>query len=94
MDESHFSLQYDFDISCFELDVISAVAREYPACLWARMTGGGFGGSAVALLYAEKVYSEKENFVDYVTKNYRERTGKLAHITLCRATDGGKVKKL
>jgi galactokinase len=89
MNESHFSLQYDFQISCFELDVISALAREHPACLGARMTGGGFGGSAVALLYAGA-----EDFADYVAENYRKQTGKIPHITLCRATDGGKVKRV
>ncbi|MDR1378842.1 MAG: galactokinase [Synergistaceae bacterium] len=89
MNKSHFSLQYDFQISCFELDVISALAREHPACLGARMTGGGFGGSAVALLYAET-----EDFADYVAERYQKRTGKIPHITLCRATDGGKVRRV
>jgi galactokinase len=89
MDESHFSLQYDYQSSCRELDVISALAREHPACLGARITGGGFGGSAVALLYAEA-----EDFPDYVAKTYRERMGKLPHITLCHATDGGKVTRV
>jgi galactokinase len=89
MDESHFSLQYDFEVSCLELDVITDIARAHSACLGARMTGGGFGGSAVALLYADA-----EDFVDYVSKNYRQRTGKFPNVTVCRATDGGRVEKL
>jgi galactokinase len=53
------------------------------------MTGEGLGGSAVALLFANT-----EDFVDYVSKNYRRQTGKFPNITLCRATDGGRVERL
>ena len=87
MNESHFSLQYDFEISCFELDAITVIARQHPSCLGARMTGGGFGGSAVALLETAAV----EGFADYVAARYRNETGKEAGIYICRATDGGRV---
>ena len=43
---SHASLRDDFDVSTPELDAIVAHAQENGA-LGARMTGGGFGGSAV-----------------------------------------------
>lgn len=49
MDESHESLRDDFDVSCAELDLAVSVARGAGA-LGARMTGGGFGGSAIALV--------------------------------------------
>lgn len=49
LDESHASLRDDFEVSCVELDVAVEVARGAGA-LGARMTGGGFGGSAVALV--------------------------------------------
>jgi galactokinase len=42
----------DFEISCVELDVAVAAARAHGA-LGARMTGGGFGGSAIALVSPE-----------------------------------------
>jgi galactokinase len=47
-DASHDSLAGDFDVSCDELDVACAAAHAAGA-LGARMTGGGFGGSAIAL---------------------------------------------
>lgn len=50
---SHASLRDDFAVSCEELDVTCAVAVETGA-LGARMTGGGFGGSAIALVPAER----------------------------------------
>jgi galactokinase len=47
--ESHVSLRDDFEVSCAELDlaVSSAIGT---GALGARMTGGGFGGSAIALV--------------------------------------------
>ncbi len=50
LDRSHVSMRDDFEISCPELDL--AVESSRPAgALGARMTGGGFGGSAVALVH-------------------------------------------
>jgi galactokinase len=49
LDESHASMRDDFEISCRELDLAVDTARASGA-LGARMTGGGFGGSAVALV--------------------------------------------
>ena len=49
LDASHASMRDDFEISCIELDAIVEAAREAGA-IGARMTGGGFGGSAIALV--------------------------------------------
>ncbi len=54
MDASHASLRDDFDVSCPELDACVEAARGAGA-LGARMTGGGFGGSAIALVSAADV---------------------------------------
>ena len=51
LDASHTSLRDDFEVSCLELDVVVEAARAAGA-LGARMTGGGFGGSAIALVEA------------------------------------------
>ncbi|MFJ6571953.1 galactokinase [Streptomyces sp. NPDC091292] len=47
--EGHASLRDDLRISCPELDLVVATANAAGA-LGARMTGGGFGGSAVVLV--------------------------------------------
>lgn len=52
-DASHASLRDDFRVSCAELDVACAAATGAGA-LGARMTGGGFGGSAIALVRADE----------------------------------------
>ena len=54
LDASHASLRDDYEVSCPELDVTVAAARAAGA-LGARMTGGGFGGSAIALVEASAV---------------------------------------
>jgi galactokinase len=54
MTASHASLRDDYEVSCPELDVAVDVSLQHGA-LGARMTGGGFGGSAIALLPASDV---------------------------------------
>ncbi|WP_402464079.1 galactokinase [Isoptericola aurantiacus] len=49
MDASHASLRDDYEVSARELDLVVDSARAAGA-LGARMTGGGFGGSAIALV--------------------------------------------
>lgn len=49
----HASLRDDFAVSCPELDLAVDTARAAGA-LGARMTGGGFGGSAIALVDEER----------------------------------------
>jgi galactokinase len=51
---SHVSLRDDYEVSVKELDVVVDTALEQGA-LGARMTGGGFGGSAIALVRADEV---------------------------------------
>ncbi|MDQ0757199.1 galactokinase [Arthrobacter sp. B3I4] len=48
LDASHASMRDDFEISCPELDLAVDTARS-AGSIGSRMTGGGFGGSAIAL---------------------------------------------
>ncbi|MGX1561233.1 galactokinase [Streptomyces sp. NPDC055506] len=61
--EGHASLRDDFRISCPELDLVVDTALASGA-LGARMTGGGFGGSAIVLA--------EETDVDALTKAVTE----------------------
>ncbi|MEM6605030.1 MAG: galactokinase [Pseudomonadota bacterium] len=56
MTESHRSLKEDFEISCPEIDELVDLCGSCGA-LGARMTGGGFGGSVVALVAETDVES-------------------------------------
>jgi galactokinase len=53
MSVSHVSMRDDYEISVPELDVAVATAQARGA-LGARMTGGGFGGCAIALAPADE----------------------------------------
>jgi galactokinase len=68
LDASHASLRDDYEVSAVELDTVVAAATEAGA-LGARMTGGGFGGSAIALVPDEAVAAVS----DAVTRACQER---------------------
>jgi galactokinase len=57
MAESHTSLRDDFEVSCRELDLICEAAGTVAGVFGCRMTGGGFGGCAVALIDAARADS-------------------------------------
>lgn len=65
---SHDSMRDDFEISVPELDLAVATAMTAGA-IGARMTGGGFGGSAIALVRAESV----EDVAERITKAFAGR---------------------
>ncbi|MFG3259531.1 galactokinase [Streptomyces sp. NPDC048172] len=52
LDAGHDSLRDDFRVSCAELDTVVESANAAGA-IGARMTGGGFGGSAIVLVEAD-----------------------------------------
>lgn len=54
LDASHASMRDDFEISCPELDLAVDTSRANGA-IGARMTGGGFGGAAIALTPVDSV---------------------------------------
>ena len=68
MNDSHDSLRDDYEMSCLELDVAVEAARAAGA-YGARMTGGGFGGSAIALVDRERL----EETAQAVAQAYSER---------------------
>ncbi|MBR2885567.1 MAG: galactokinase, partial [Clostridia bacterium] len=50
MNESHDSLQYDYEVTCPELDFVVNMGRKIDGVLGIRMTGAGFGGCTVAII--------------------------------------------
>ncbi len=75
---SHRSLQVDFEVSTRELDLACDLAREAGA-LGARMTGGGFGGSAFALVAREQAVEVSTAVAaGFVAASFRQPTFLLA----------------
>jgi len=87
MDDSHTSMRDDFEISCDELNTMVAIARQEPGCYGARMTGGGFGGCAVALVHAGAAPA----FAGRVAANYQQTTGLTPSLYICQAASGAEV---
>ena len=59
LNQSHASLRDDYTVSCPELDLAVSVSQSQGA-LGARMVGGGFGGSAIALIKVESAPQIRE----------------------------------
>ncbi len=71
MNESHRSLQYDYESTGLELDTIVSILQTIDGVAGARVTGGGFGGCAIALAKKGVIWQEKDVIID----NYRSVTG-------------------
>jgi galactokinase len=84
MMQSHQSLRLDYEVSCLELDVMCELAVAMPGVYGARMTGGGFGGCALALVKKPAV----EMFRQTMPQEYRRRTGIDCEIYECFAANG------
>jgi galactokinase len=59
INQSHISLRDDYAVSCPELDV-AVDACLAAGAIGSRMVGGGFGGSAIALIKAQDVAKTRE----------------------------------
>ncbi len=74
MHQSHLSLSNDYETSCPELDVINQIAHDMgpqSGLYGARITGGGFGGCAVALIERDRM----EEIVNTLKTRYLNATG-------------------
>jgi galactokinase len=81
--EGHESLRRAFEVSTPELDLLVELSYDNGAVA-ARLTGGGFGGSIVAL--AEAAHAPA--LVEAVTSAYAAGTGRDATAYICTAVDG------
>lgn len=85
MNESHESSRTLFENSCEELDFLAGESRKIPGCLGARLTGGGFGGSVLALVQA----GNEASFADAMTARAAEHLNFTPQI-LMTSPGGGK----
>ncbi|WP_373895462.1 galactokinase [Virgibacillus sp. CBA3643] len=86
MNESHLSLQHDYEVTGTELDTIVQAAWDQDGVLGARMTGAGFGGCAIAIVEKDKV----ENFKKNVNAIYHKAIGYDATFYTATIGDGAK----
>lgn len=84
MRASHDSLRDDYEVSCKELDALVDTASQIPGVWGARMTGGGFGGCAIALVKRDAVGALHEA----VQREYNSRFEHPAVVYETSAADG------
>lgn len=84
LNESHKSLDEDYEVTGIELNTLAAASQKQEGCLGARMTGAGFGGCAIALVHKDKV----DTFIENVQKEYTEKIGYAAGFFSCESGNG------
>ncbi len=87
---SHASLRDDFEVSCAELDLVVQVAQalgEAKGVYGCRMTGGGFGGCAVALVETSRI----PDISSEIARAYRSETNIEASLFSSRPGRGACV---
>jgi galactokinase len=87
---SHDSLRDDYEVSCSELDAIVEIASGLGikgGVYGCRMTGGGFGGCAVALVQSESV----PPITASLSGAYRSKTGIEPTLFVSRPAQGAMV---
>lgn len=88
MNESHLSLQNDYEVTGTELDTIVETAWDQNGVIGARMTGAGFGGCAIAIVENDKLEIFKQN----VQQVYLDTFG--YEVTFYTATIGDGAKEI
>jgi len=73
---SHASMRDDYQVSIPEIDLLVDLARDDPRVHGARLTGGGFGGSIVALVDT----GTGRDVGGRVAREYHARTGRQATV--------------
>ena len=86
MNASHDSLQYDYEVSCDELDLLAHEARKLPYVIGSRMTGAGFGGCTVSVVKT----AHAQDFIKTLAPIYEEKIGYPASFYITEIGDGGK----
>jgi galactokinase len=84
MFESHESSRINFENSCRELDFLVERGKELPPVMGARLSGGGFGGSAIMLIAADAV----DEVSGAVTRAYEKEFAAPCDVRVIMASEG------
>lgn len=84
--ESHSGLQYDYEVSSKELDLLVKLVKEELFVLGARMMGGGFGGCTINIIHQDAI----EALIAKIGPVYKENTGIALHAYEVVTGDGAR----
>jgi galactokinase len=86
---SHNGLQYQYKVSCAELDFLVAQAKKNKHVLGARMMGGGFGGCTINLV----AKSEAKAFAESASNAFKNKFKNECSVYFVELSDGTHLVK-
>ena len=86
---SHNGLQYQYKVSCAELDFLVAQAKKNKHVLGARMMGGGFGGCTINLV----IKSEAKAFAESASNAFKNKFKNECSVYFVELSDGTHLVK-
>jgi len=86
MNRSHASLRDDFEVSTPQVDRLVAIACATEGVYGARIMGGGFGGSIIALVGAERAEAARGE----IQRDYGAERGAEPDAFVCRVVAGAR----
>lgn len=87
--ESHMSLSNNYQVSGPELDAFVDIAESLEGVYGARMTGAGFGGSAICLVDSEN----EDELAVKIAREYRNRGYENGSVFVARTGSGSRVER-
>jgi galactokinase len=87
MFETHEGLSHQYEVSCKELDFLTATAKTFDGVVGARMMGGGFGGCSINIVKK----TAEEAFTKYIQSAYEQQFDKTPEVYSTQIEDGAKI---
>lgn len=86
MYDSHVGLQFEYQVSCRELDFLVEFARRSGVVLGSRMMGAGFGGCTLNL-----INKESKVFKDAISRAYLKKFNKKLSFIPVKLDEGARI---
>ena len=86
--ESHQGLQYQYNVSCDEIDYLVSLTKEHSEILGSRIMGGGFGGCTINLVQKNSL-----NIINSIAKKYEKKFNLKPDIIKVKITNGVRLIK-
>ncbi len=90
MEESHRSLRDDYEVVGAAQEAVVMAAHGAPGLVGARMTGGGFAGTAVAIVEEDAA----DDFITTTVNEYRQASGETAIVYPTHAAAGVAIEQV
>jgi len=87
--ESHMSLRMNYEVSSPELDSYVEISEQLEGVYGARMTGAGFGGSAICLVDS----SHEEDLAKEIACQYKKQGFENGNVFVARTGSGSHIER-